>query len=278
MANMQSSNSLFSQKGLIGAVIIFSGLCWYFANGLSGDFWYLLWFAPVPVLFISLNASAKLTFIISFLAYLIGRLSWFSYLVNVATVVPAIIFTLVLPLIFALIMIATRRTVIKINRWYAVFVYPVFFTAFELLLINFSPDGTAASIAYSQMNFLPVIQVASVTGILGITFFVSFIPSAIAVGWYYRSEKNKFQYILAASVIIIVSTLLFGIIRINKNSQTNMASVGLVVLDEKFHNITEHPDFRKRETGNRILCKRNFRSCSKRGRICSTSRKSYQYN
>jgi len=31
------------------------------------------------------------------------------------------------------------------------------------------------------MNFLPVIQIASVTGILGITFFVSFIPSAIAV-------------------------------------------------------------------------------------------------
>ena len=142
-------------------------------------------------MFISFNASAKQVFIISFIAYLIGRLSWFSYLVNVATFAPAIIFTLLLPLVFALIIIATRRTVIKIKRWYVIFVYPVFFTASELLLINFSPDGTAASIAYSQMNFLPVIQIASVTGILGITFFVSFILSAIAVSWYYRREKQR---------------------------------------------------------------------------------------
>lgn len=196
-------------------------------------------------MFISFNASAKQVFIISFIAYLIGRLSWFSYLVNVATFAPAIIFTILLPLIFALIIIATRRTVIKIKRWYVVFVYPVFFTAFELLLINFSPDGIAASIAYSQMNFLPVIQIASVTGILGITFFVSFIPSAIAVSWYYRREKIKFLYIIIASIIIIVSTLLFGIIRINKDSETNMVSVGPVVVDEKFHTITDHPYFQK---------------------------------
>jgi apolipoprotein N-acyltransferase len=245
MTNMQKNNLSVGHKGLIPAAIIFSGLCWYFGNGLSGDFWYLLWLAPVPVLIISLNASAKQTFIISFLAYLIGRFSWFSYLVDVATLVPAIIFTLVFPLAFALIMIATRRTVVRSNRWYAVFVYPVFFTAFELLLINFSPDGTVASIAYSQMNFLPVIQVASITGILGITFFVSLIPSAIAVGWYYRREKIKFRYILMASLIIIISTLLFAIIRISKHSEANMVSVGLVVLDEKFHNVTDNPDFQK---------------------------------
>ena len=132
--------------------------------------------------------------IISFIAYLIGRLSWFSYLVTVATVVPAIIFTLALPLFFALVMIITRRTVIKSNSWYSVFAFPVFFTTFEFLLIKFSPDGTAGSIAYSQSNFLPVIQIASVTGILGITFLVTFIPSAIALAGIIAGKKlNSFM-------------------------------------------------------------------------------------
>src|SRR5258706_3465881 len=192
MTNAQQNNSPFPQIILVLAGIIFSGLCWYFTNGLNGDFWYLLWLAPIPVLIISFKATWKMTFIISFIAYLIGRLSWFSYLITVATLVPAIIFTLVLPLIFALIMIITRRTVIKSRSWYSGFAFPVFFTTFEFLLIKFSPDGTAGRIAYSQSNFLPVIQIASVTGILGITFLVTFIPSAIAVGWYYCEEKNKF--------------------------------------------------------------------------------------
>ena len=186
-----------------------------------------------------------MTFIISFIAYLIGRLSWFSYLVTVATVVPAIIFTLALPLFFALIMIITRRTVIKTSSWYSVFAFPVFFTTFEFLLIKFSPDGTAGSIAYSQSNFLPIIQIASVTGILGITFLVTFIPSAIAMGWYYRREKIKFQYIVSAAVVIVVSVFLFGIIRISNGSEKSTTKVGLAVLEEKFHNITDHPDFQK---------------------------------
>lgn len=245
MATTKQTDKLFLKKIFIYASIIISGLCWYFSNGLSGDFWYLLWFAPIPVLLISFKTTGKMTFIISFIAYLIGRLSWFSFLAGVATLVPAIIFTIALPLIFALIMPITRRTVIKSRSWYSVFAFPVFFTTFELLLIKFSADGTAGSIAYSQSNFLPLIQIASVTGILGITFLVTFIPSVIAVGWHYRKEKNTFRYLTMISAIIIVSVFLFGIIRINNSSEKNTITMGLAVLDEKLHNVTAHPEFTK---------------------------------
>jgi apolipoprotein N-acyltransferase len=245
MADLQPVNSLITQRILIMAGITFSGLCWYFSNGLNGDFWYLLWLAPIPVLIISFKATGKMTFLISFIAYLIGKLSWFSYLVNVVTVTPAIIFILALSLIFALVMIITRRTAIKTNSWYSVFAFPVFFTTFEFLLLKFSPDGTAGSIAYSQSNFLPVIQIASVTGILGITFLVTFIPSAIALGWYYRNEKLKFPYVVSVALVILISVFLFGAFRINNGSEKYTTNVGLAVLDEKFHNITDHPDFQK---------------------------------
>lgn len=146
MEFLQKNRIAFSNRVFIIAGIIISGFCWYVSNGLNGDFWYLLWVAPMPILLISFNSSAKQTFFISFLAYLIGQLSWFSYLVTVATLIPAIIFTIALPLIFAFLIVLGRRMVVKTNSWYTVFTFPVFFTAFEWLMIKFSPDGTAASV------------------------------------------------------------------------------------------------------------------------------------
>lgn len=225
------------------ASVIISGLCWYFSTGLSGGFWYLLWIAPIPVLIISFNAKAKTTFYISFLAYLIGRLSWFSYLVTVATIIPAIIFTIALPLIFALIILITRRTVLTINTWHSIFAFPVFFTAFEFLLITFSPDGTAGSIAYSQLNFLPVIQVASITGILGVTFMVTFFPSAVAVGWHLRKQRNKLMPLIWVSLILLITVFTFGITRISRNTEAPHVRIGLVVLDEKTHQMGNNINF-----------------------------------
>jgi apolipoprotein N-acyltransferase len=79
-------------------------------------------------------------------------------------------FTLAPALIFAGIIMLTRSTALKLNTWYSLFAFPLFFTAFEYILIKFAPDGTAASIAYSQMNCLPLIQIAAVAGSYEICF------------------------------------------------------------------------------------------------------------
>ena len=152
----------------IAAGIILSGPGWYLSNGLNGDWWFILWLAPVPVLLLALRSRPGAAFLISFLAYLIGRLSWFSYLERVATLVPAIVYTLLLPLVFALIVLLTRWIILRINAWYAIFVFPVFITLYEFAMMCFSPDGTATSLAYTQLNCLPIIQVAAIAGILGL--------------------------------------------------------------------------------------------------------------
>jgi apolipoprotein N-acyltransferase len=186
MTVSQKPNPLFIISG-----ILFSGLCWYLSYSLSGDYWYLLWVAPIPILMLSFRLSAKPTFITAFIAYLLGRLSWFSYLVSVATIIPAIIFTILIPFIFAIIILQTRRIVTRSVYWWTAFVFPVLYTSFEFLVYRFSQDGSAASIAYTQSNQLPLIQIASVTGITGISFMVTFFPSAIAVGWHHRREKKN---------------------------------------------------------------------------------------
>lgn len=231
------------RKALLPAsVILFSGLCWYLSTGLIGDFFFLLWLAPLPVLLISFRYSAKATFFISFFSYLIGRLSWLSYLITVATFIPAIIFTIALPLAFAAIITLSRQIIIRINSWYTVFIFPVLYTLFEWLLIRLSSDGSAASIAYSQSDFPFIIQIASITGLLGITFIVTFIPSALASFWNYRFKKRQLLPVAVISSLIIASVFAFGVLRLSMKNETPYITAGLVVLDEESHKMGNRLD------------------------------------
>ena len=228
----------------VAGAVITSGLCWYFANDLSGNYWYLLWVAPVPVLIFSFRLSAKATFSVAFIAYLLGRLSWLPYLLTVLPVPLAVFFTVLLPLVFALIVLLTRKIVLRGRIGWSAFAFPVFWCLFEFLLFKFSPDGTAGSISYTQSNFLPVVQTASVTGILGISFLVTLFPSAIAVGSHFRFRKMKGPLMIAFLLICI--SIIFGIIRLNSKSSSRAGlTAGLVVLDEKLHSETDHPDTSK---------------------------------
>lgn len=238
------------QTTLSVVAIIIAGICWFLSIGLHGNWWYLLWIAPVPVLITAVTSSAKKTFTIAFTAYLIGRLSWLSYLIAVMTTVPAIIATVLLALAFAGIILAARAVFVRTHAWYAVFAFPVFHTAFELLLYYFSPDGSAASVAYSQADFLPLVQLASVTGIAGITFIVTLIPSALALSWFFYQQHRKAAFIKAGfvSAILVAGALLYGAIRLRFPLSSETAiPVGMVVLDEKLHDI-DHPDFEKAKT------------------------------
>lgn len=223
------------------AAILVSGLCWYLSCDLSGNYWWLLWFAPIPVLLVSFHVSGKAAFIIAFVAYLIGRLSWLPYLLKVVPVPLAISFTVLLPFVFALVVLLTRKIVLAKQNGWSAFAFPVLWCLFEFMLFKFSPDGTAGSLAYSQANFLPVVQIASVTGILGITFLVTLFPSAIAAIIFYRLDKKSRAPLYIISSLILIS-ILFGIIRMNgRPSRKNYLVAGLAVVDEKFHAETNQP-------------------------------------
>jgi apolipoprotein N-acyltransferase len=217
------------------AAIIFSGICWYVSFGLNGYYWYLTWVAPIPILLVAFTSKSTTAFWASFIAYLLGRMSWFGYLVTVTRLVPAIILVLVISLAFALVIIITRRVVLKTDSLLAPFIFPVFFTAYEWLVGNFSPDGSAASLAYTQSGCLPIIQIASLTGHLGVTFMATFIPSCLSVVWHHRRNKKRLLPIAASSLLLITAVLLYGVVRLNQDRPSNALTAGLVVLEEKSH-------------------------------------------
>ncbi len=215
---------------------ILSGGCWYFGNGLTGDYWYLVWMAPIPLLLIALTTTYRVSYWVAFGAFLVGRLSWFSYLQTVTNTGLAWLILLGLTLVFVRFITETRRVVLSSGRWYTAFAYPVFVTAFEYGLFCFSHDGTATSLASSQANVVPLIQVASVAGLLGITFIISFVPSAVAVGWWlYRRKRAGLAYLSGSVLLLLGSTLLYGVSRARHSPASASLRVGLVTLEQDVH-------------------------------------------
>jgi apolipoprotein N-acyltransferase len=215
-----------------GVSVLISGLCFYFGFSLDGNLGWLMWIAPVPVLFISLQVKAGETFLLAFIAYLIGKLSWFSYLLNVLPKPLAILYTLIIPVFFALIVLASRKIQNLTQNSFSVLAFPILFTSYEYLLFILSPDGTATSIAYTQSNYLPIIQIASLTGILGISFLLSFVPAVIARIWYNLKQKKNNAVLLSMLSIVLAVTFIYGLMRLREPQKGKSQELGLSVIDE----------------------------------------------
>jgi apolipoprotein N-acyltransferase len=224
-----------SKPSVLGAVIIVSGAAWYFSTGLTGNAAALLWIAPVPVLFASFNLSAKKAAIVSFISFLTGRLSWLGYLLTVVKIVPAVMFTLLFPVVFTLIVLATRYFVLRKPHWTSIFLFPTLWTSFEFITFLSSPDGTAGSLAYTQMNYLPVIQIASITGFLGITFFVTLVPAAFAMILHHFNDARIRKPALIAVISIIIAVCGYGLARLSQHQTSREITVGMISLDEEYH-------------------------------------------
>ena len=61
--------------------------------------------------------------------------------------------------------------------------FSVFWVSFEYLAAMTSIHGTYGNLAYGQMYFLPILQIAVLTGIWGISFCVVLFPARVAEIW-----------------------------------------------------------------------------------------------
>lgn len=223
-----------SRLTLIIATVI-SGLLWYFTIYLNGEYGFLLWIAPLPILWISLQSSARVSFVCAFLAYLIGRLSWIPFLSMLMPLVSIIIVTVLPPVLFGLYILLSRWIVLKSQGAWSVFAFPVIVSAFEFLIFNNPVDGTAGALAYTQSNYLAVIQIASLTGIWGIVFIASLLPSVIVMAWHFRQSRSKQIFTIGVPGAILLGAMVFGLVRVNQTKPHTEVAVGLTVVSEDLY-------------------------------------------
>ncbi|GAB3755558.1 nitrilase-related carbon-nitrogen hydrolase [Spirosoma pomorum] len=113
-------------------------------------------------------------------------------------------------------------------------------TALEFVIQLSSPDGTASSLAYTQANVLPISQMASVTGSLGITFLVSLFPALCAYGWLvYQQRKKWLTQAVGFAGLLYALAVFYGYHRLGNPLPGSRIKAGLVVLDEPVHYVTQ---------------------------------------
>lgn len=86
------------------------------------------------------------------------------------------------------------------------FVFPIAATAIDFFQASGSPIGSFGAAAYSQRGFLPAMQIASVTGLWGITFVMSLFASLVSHVW-----ENGFQFTRLSLAVAAILALILGL-------------------------------------------------------------------
>jgi apolipoprotein N-acyltransferase len=232
--------SVFRLRGAgvgLTAVGLTAILVW-FGTGLE-PLWPLLWIAPLPILLIALHSSLPGAFLVALAAWLLGSLNMWHYFHGVLRApYPALIaIFLGAALIFAIAVLIFRALARRGRYWSALFAFPAAWVSFEYLINVSSPHGTAASLAYSQLKFLPILQLASVTGPWGISFAVLLFPAALALALSLRRNDRAAALRLCASGVGLVFLAAgFGAIRLAAPASSSHVKVGLITSDLR-HNV-----------------------------------------
>lgn len=222
-----------SLPGALLATIATAAL-FYAGNGMN-PVWPLVWIAPLPILLFAAEAASwPLVGAAAALSMLLGGLPMLHYLhgaLRLPITAWLIPFTLA-SLLFAAGVLLFRVLLRKGRALAAVTVLPALWTAAEYFS-SFAPaNGTAGSLAYTQLRFFPVLQLASITGPWGITFLLLLLPSAVAAAFSLRSASPaRAARVLIPTLALVAAVLLFGVVRLHTPAASQSMKVGLLATD-----------------------------------------------
>ena len=146
MLNTLSAPALFAggaslrQRLLQIAAALTAGLPLYWVLG-PQPLGPLAWCAPLPVLWLALRSSRRDAAWMTFLAAMLGLSSNFAYF-RLLMPLPAVLATItVKALLWLLVVLATRRLVLRYRASWTVLAYPVLWVAVDTLMAALLPDG-----------------------------------------------------------------------------------------------------------------------------------------
>lgn len=225
---MESANKWVTALAVFAA----TAMLVFFGNGLEPR-WPLMWLAPLPVLVFALRNPARSAGSLAFAAWLTGCLNLWGYLrvVGAPPIAWFINFGMVAA-VFATGVLLTRALARKHMFWSAWVALPAVWVTFEFVRNFIWPHGSGASLAYSQLKFVPFLQVASITGPWGLAFLLLLFPSGLALAIHlWRTSRGRVIRLLTATVGVMAAVLTFGAVRMAMQQPGPTVRVGLVASD-----------------------------------------------
>ena len=205
----------------------------FFGTGLH-PVWWLTWVAPLPVLLMASRARALPAFGIATVSWFVGGLNMWRFLVGLLHINAAmvVLFLGATACVFGLVVLAHRTFVRRGACWLAALSVPAIWVTFEYVISVVSPHGTFGNISYSQMDCLPVLQIASVTGVWGISFCVFLFPAAVSATLSRRRNSAQNNRLAIATAGFLALIVLFGFWRLNSGARDGQSiTVALMASD-----------------------------------------------
>ncbi len=222
----------FSKLVLLVAAGLASGALLYFGTGLH-PIWWMLWLAPVPVLAVAPSLRNSAAFLLGFATWLIGEMNQWNYFRHeIELPVQTIILLFVISaVVFGLGVIFVRSFLLRGSLFLASLAFPVYWVMYEYFAATGSPHSTWGNLAYTQMDCLPMIQIASITGIWGISFIVFLFAGATGALLSGAGRPWQRGALVIAVSAVVCALFVFGKWRLKSISSEQFATVALIAKD-----------------------------------------------
>ena len=210
------------------AAALVAGLPLYGVLGPQPLAW-LAWCAPLPLLLLALRSNRLDAAWMTLVAALLGLLSNIAYF-SLLMPVPAVALVLaVKAMLWLLVVLVTRALVLRYRTGWTVLVYPVLWVALDTLMAALLPDGNWGSLAYSQADNLPMLQVAALAGVPGLLFLLCLAPSALAL---WLTGGRRCAPAAVASLLVLLLAWIGGAWRLQAMPPLSDTLAGLAVIDD----------------------------------------------
>ena len=193
----------------------------------------LAWVALVPLFFAIEHKKPSQAFRVSYIVGLLFFLGTIYWLMHV-TLPGMIILSFYLALYFGLFGTLTSYALKRyppLNARGAIislFLIPAIWVGTEWLRSNFLSGFGWVLIGYSQSYDLPMIQIADITGVYGVSFLVVMVNFAVYFTLKNFFKKKIVQIPAAVTIAVLFLTLTYGIFRLNNIFTGEGVRVGIV--------------------------------------------------
>jgi len=231
------------------AAVLLSAAALWGGTGLAPA-WWLTWWAAWPVLAFAVRAAAPAAAAAAFTAWAGGGLNlWSYYRTTLGTPLPVVLVAIALPAVaFAGLAVLARALARRGRTLLAILAVPAGWTALEHVVSRVSPHGTYGSLAYTQVDCLPVVQLASLLGASGITFLLLLVPSALAILTLPAAARHRWRLVWTTAATVALALGYGGWRLVREEPSRVPVAVGLVAADRP-----EQPTEAGTEEGRRLL-------------------------
>ena len=187
----------------------------YVGTGLA-PVWWVTWLAPLPALLLAPRVSGPVAGLAGGLGWAAGGLNMWHYEWRLLELpLPTVILQIAAPgLLFGLAVLLFRALALRSLALWSALSVPAFWAGAEYLASVSTPNGAFWSLAYTQVDRGPVVQLAAVSGVWGITFLVMAVPTGIAAACVPGRTSGLRLRLGLLPVLLLAASVGYGAVRL----------------------------------------------------------------